>query len=151
MMIMSRILRFGVIGLGRMGLWHAKNLRFRVPGAKLVAVADLDRASAKKGSLETGAPSFEDYRQLLGLKELDAVCVVTTTDTHATIAAEAAELGLDVFVEKPMAITTKQADRLESTVKQRDVKLQVGFMRRFDPAYARAERHVLRGDIGKPI
>jgi predicted dehydrogenase len=151
MMRMAKILRFGVIGMGRMGLWHAKNLRFRVPGARLVAVADLDKASAKRGSLETGVPSFSDYRQLLGLKELDAVCVVTTTDTHAPIAAEAAELGLNVFVEKPMAITTKQADRLESTVKKRGVKLQVGFMRRFDPAYARAEQHVLRGDIGKPI
>jgi predicted dehydrogenase len=151
MIIMAKILQFGVIGMGRMGLWHAKNLRFRVPGARLVAVADLDRASAKRGSLETGVPSFADYRQLLSLKELDAVCVVTTTDTHAPIAAEAAELGLNVFVEKPMAITTKQADRLESMVNRRGVKLQVGFMRRFDPAYARAEEHVLNGDIGKPI
>jgi predicted dehydrogenase len=151
MIVMAKTVRFGVIGMGRMGLWHAKNLRFRVSGAKLVAIADLDKASAKRGSLETGVPSFGDYRELLGLKELDAVCVVTTTDTHAPIATEAAELGLNVFVEKPMAITTKQADRLESTVKRRGVKLQVGFMRRFDPAYARAEQHVLKGDIGKPI
>ena len=150
-MVILKIVKFAVIGMGRMGLWHAKNLRFRVPGAKLVAVADLDKASAKRGSLETGVPSFADYRQLLSLKELDAVCVVTTTDTHAPIAADAAEHGLNVFVEKPMAITTKQADRLESIVKRRGVKLQVGFMRRFDPAYARAEQHVLRGDIGKPI
>jgi len=134
-----------------MGLWHAKNLSFRVSGAQLVGVADMDTSSAKRGSVETGAPAFTDYRKLLGLKDIDAVCVVTTTDTHAPIATEAAELGLNVFVEKPMAITTKQADRLESAVKRWGVKLQVGFMRRFDPAYSQAKQHVLEGDIGKPI
>jgi len=147
----TKSLKFAVIGTGRMGLWHAKNLKLRVPNAELVAVSDIDKATGIKGSKATGAPFFEDYRKMLRDVNLDAVCVVTSTDTHAPIATEAAEAGCNVFVEKPMAITVKQADRLERAVRKSDVKLQVGFMRRFDPAYAHAKKRVANGEIGKPI
>jgi scyllo-inositol 2-dehydrogenase (NAD+) len=148
---MPRVLNFGVVGVGRMGLWHARNLKLRVPGAKLVAVSDVDKAVAKRGSEATGVPWYQDYRKLLALKELDAVCVVTSTDTHAKVAADAVERGLHVFVEKPMATTTKDADRLERAVRKARVKLQVGFMRRFDPAYLHARKRIIQGDIGRPI
>lgn len=148
---MSRVLAFGVIGTGRMGLWHAKNLKSRIPGAKLVAVSDIDKSSAKRAGEETEVPWFQDYRKLLTMKDLDAVCVVTSTDTHAAIAAEAAERGLNVFVEKPMATSVKDADRLATAVRKARIKLQVGFMRRFDPAYAHAWKRVSEGHIGKPI
>lgn len=148
---MSKVLRFAVIGMGRMGLWHAKNLKSRVPNAKLVAVSDIDKSSAKRGSLETGVPWFDDHRKLFESVELDAVCVVSSTDTHASIATDAAEAGLNVFLEKPMATTIREADHLERAVKKSDVKLQVGFMRRFDPAYAHAKKRIEGGEIGKPI
>jgi predicted dehydrogenase len=148
---MPKALKFGVVGTGRMGLWHAKNLKMRVPDAKLVAVSDIDKVSAKRASQETGVPWFDDYQSLLAVNGLDAVCVVTSTGTHASIATEAAERGLNVFVEKPMATTIKDADRLASVVRKAAVKLQVGFMRRFDPAYAHAKERVEDGEIGKPI
>ena len=148
---MPKVLKFGVIGMGRMGLWHAKNLRLRVPNVNLVAVSDIDKGVGKRGSEATGAPFFADYRKMFGDLDLDAVCVITSTDTHAPIATEAAEAGLNVFVEKPMAITVKQADTLERAVRKSGVKLQVGFMRRFDPAYAHAKKRVTNGEIGKPI
>ena len=148
---MVRFLKFAVIGMGRMGLWHAKNIKFRVPNARLVAVSDIDESAARRGGKDTGVPFFGDYRKMLRDVDLDAVCVVTSTDTHAPIATEAAETGLNVFVEKPMAITVKQADRLEMAVKMSSVKLQVGFMRRFDPAYAHAKQRVEAGEIGRPI
>jgi scyllo-inositol 2-dehydrogenase (NAD+) len=147
---MPKVLNFGVIGVGRMGLWHARNLKSHVPGAKLVAVSDVDKATARRGGGVTGVPWFEDYRKLLALKDLDAVCVVTSTDTHAPIATEAAETGLDVFVEKPTATTIKDEVRLERTVRRKGVKLQVGFMRRFDPAYLHARNRIEAGDIGRP-
>jgi predicted dehydrogenase len=105
---MAKQVKFGAIGMGRMGLWHAKDLKSRVPGAELTAVSDIDKASAIKGSRVLGVPWYQDYRKLLRLNDLDAVCVVTSTDTHATISKEAAELGLHVFVEKPMATTIKE-------------------------------------------
>jgi len=148
---MARVLKFAVIGTGRMGLWHAKNIKLTVPHASLVAVSDVDRRAGRRGSKETGVPMFTDYRKMLRDVNLDAVCVVTSTDTHAPIATEAAEAGLNVFVEKPMAVTIKEADRLERTVRKSGVKLQVGFMRRFDPAYAHAKKRIENGDIGKPI
>ena len=148
---MTKVLKFAVIGMGRMGLWHAKNIKLRVPNASLVAVSDVDKTAARRGSKEVGAPMFTDYRKMLKDVDLDAVCVVTSTDTHAPIATEAAETGLNVFVEKPMAIAIKEANRLESAVRSSSVKLQVGFMRRFDPAYAHAKKRIETGEIGKPI
>jgi len=148
---MASQVKFGVIGMGRMGLWHAKDLKFKVAGAELVAVSDVDKASAVRGSRELDVPWYQNYRKLLTLKDLDAVCVVTSTDTHAAISTEAAELGLHVFVEKPMATTTKDADRLKRAVRKSGVKLQVGFMRRFDPAYGHAKKRIDAGDIGKPL
>ena len=148
---MTKALKFAVIGMGRMGSWHAKNIKLRVPKATLVAVSDVDKAAVRRGSRETGAPMFEDYRKMLRDVDLDAVCVVTSTDTHAPIATEAAEAGLNVFVEKPMAIAIKEADRLERAVRKSNVKLQVGFMRRFDSAYAHAKKRIENGEIGKPI
>jgi len=148
---MAKQVKFGAIGMGRMGLWHAKDLKSRVPGAELIAVSDIDKAAAIKGGKELGVPWYQDYRKLLRLKDLDAVCVVTSTDTHATISTEAAELGLHVFVEKPMATTRKDADQLKRAVTKSEIKLQVGFMRRFDPAYAHAKRRIEEGDIGRPL
>jgi len=144
-------LKFGVIGMGRMGLWHAEDLKFRVPGVELVAVSDVDKATAVKGSRELNVPWYQDYRKLLAIRDLDAVCIVTSTDTHAPISAEAAELGLNVFVEKPMATTVRDADRLARAVRKSRVKLQVGFMRRFDPAYLHAKEMIEAGHIGKPL
>lgn len=137
--------------MGRMGLWHANDLKLRVPGAELIAVSDIDKASAARGAKILGVPSFQDYRKLLKLQKLDAVCVVTSTDTHALISTEAAELGLNVFVEKPMATKVRDADRLEKAVEKSGVKFQVGFMRRFDPAYLHAKKRIEAGDIGKPL
>jgi predicted dehydrogenase len=149
--IMVRLVKFGVIGMGRMGLWHAKDFKSKVPGAELVAVSDIDKASAIRGSRELGVAWYQDYRKLWTMKDLDAVCVVTSTDTHAPISTEAAELGLHVFIEKPMATTTKDADRLRRAVRRTRVKLQVGFMRRFDPAYVHAKKRIEAGDIGKAL
>ena len=137
--------------MGRMGLWHAKDLKSIVPGVELVAVSDVDKASAVRGSRELGVPWYQDYRKLLAIEGLDAVCVVTSTDTHASISTEAAELGLNVFVEKPMATTVRDADRLAKAVRKSHVKLQVGFMRRFDPAYLHAKKMIEAGHIGKPL
>jgi scyllo-inositol 2-dehydrogenase (NAD+) len=148
---MTKRVRFGVIGMGRMGLWHATNLRFRMPSAELVAVSDIEKASVSKGSKRTGVLGFRDYHRLLDMENLDAVCVVTSTDTHALIATEAAEHGLNVFVEKPMATSTRDADRLARAVRHSGVKLQVGFMRRFDPAYVHAKKRIEEGDIGRPL
>jgi len=83
--------------MGRMGLWHAKDLKSKVPGVELVAVSDVDKAAAVRASRELGVPWYQDYRKLLALKDLDAVCIVTSTDTHAPISTEAAELGMNVL------------------------------------------------------
>jgi predicted dehydrogenase len=133
-----------------MGLIHAKNLRTRIQKAELIAVGDMNAEVAKEAGRQTGVEWFPDYRKILDLPGLDAVCVVTSTDTHAQISIEAAEKGLRVFCEKPMAINLEEADRLIATVEGKKIKLQVGFMRRFDLPYVYAKRRLDEGAIGKP-
>lgn len=142
--------KFAVVGTGRMGLFHAKNLKTCIPDAELVAVADMSAEVAKEAGRQTGVQWFSDYGKALDLPGLNAVCVVTSTDTHAQISIEAAEKGLHVFCEKPMAITLEEADRLITTVERNKVKLQVGFMRRFDAPYVYAKRRLDEGAVGKP-
>jgi scyllo-inositol 2-dehydrogenase (NAD+) len=133
-----------------MGLIHAKNLRTRVQNAELIAVGDMNAEVAKEAGRQTGVEWFSDYRKILDMPSLDAVCVVTSTDTHAQISIEAAEKRLHVFCEKPMAVNLQEADRLIATVARNKIKLQVGFMRRFDLPYVYAKRRLDEGAIGKP-
>ena len=84
----------GIIGAGRIGQIHARNLKYQIPGAKLVAVADVIEASARKLGEELEVPIRErDYRRLLEYKEIQAVFICSSTDTHAQIVVEAARAG----------------------------------------------------------
>jgi myo-inositol 2-dehydrogenase/D-chiro-inositol 1-dehydrogenase len=141
----------GVIGAGRIGRIHARNLKFLVPGAKLVAISDLMEESARQVAAELEIPVCErDYRRLLDMKELDAVVICASTDTHARLIIEAAQAGKDVFCEKPVALDLKLIDQVLQVVEQAGVKLMVGFNRRFDPSFKKARDLVAAGKIGTP-
>jgi len=88
----------GVIGAGRIGQIHARNLKYQIPGAKLVAVADVIETSARKLAEELEVPLWErDYRRLLENKEIQAVVICSSTDTHAQIVSESARAGKEIF------------------------------------------------------
>jgi myo-inositol 2-dehydrogenase/D-chiro-inositol 1-dehydrogenase len=141
----------GVIGAGRIGRIHARNLKFLVPGAKLAAISDVLEESARQAAAELEIPVCEqDYRRLLDMKDLDAVVVCASTDTHARLIMETAQAGKDIFCEKPVALELKLIDQALQTVGQAGVKLMVGFNRRFDPSFKKARDLVAAGKIGTP-
>lgn len=141
----------GVIGAGRIGRIHARNLKFQVPGAKIIAIADVIIESAKKLADELEILVYEeDYRRLLKNDEIQAVIICSSTDTHAQIIIEAAETGKHIFCEKPIALEMEKIDRALSAVDKAGVKLQVGFNRRFDPSFKKAKKLVEAGEIGTP-
>jgi myo-inositol 2-dehydrogenase/D-chiro-inositol 1-dehydrogenase len=140
-----------VIGTGRIGRIHARNLKFQIPGAKLLAVADVVAESAQKVADELEIPVCEaDYRRLLANDDIQAVVICSSTDTHARIMIEAAMAGKHIFCEKPIALEMDKIDEALAAVRKADVKLQVGFNRRFDPGFQRAKRLVESGKIGVP-
>ncbi len=147
---MKRV-NLGVIGAGRIGRIHARNLKFQVPGAKLIAISDIVNESAQKVADELEIPIREEnYHRLLENDEIQAVLICSSTDTHAEMIVEAAEAGKDIFCEKPIALEMDKIDQALAAVEKAGVKLQVGFNRRFDPSFKKAKELVESGKIGTP-
>ncbi|MDD5015756.1 MAG: inositol 2-dehydrogenase [Atribacterota bacterium] len=141
----------GIIGVGRIGRLHARNLKYQIPGSKVLAVADIFEKSAREVSSQLEIPIAEkDYRVLLENKDIDAVVICSSTDTHAQIISEAAQAGKHIFSEKPIALDIDKIDQAITAVKKAGVKLQVGFNRRFDPNFKKAKDLVMKGTIGTP-
>ncbi|WP_420908751.1 Gfo/Idh/MocA family oxidoreductase [Brevibacillus humidisoli] len=146
-------IRCAVLGLGRLGYHHAKNLAtHQVGGAELVALVDPMAGRAEQVAREFGIRKWtENPDEVFEDSDIDAVVIVTPTSTHAEMIKRAALLGKSIFVEKPLTQKLDEADEIIRTIREQDVICQVGFMRRFDPAYAEAKRRIDAGDIGKPI
>jgi scyllo-inositol 2-dehydrogenase (NAD+) len=144
-------LRVGVLGVGEMGRRHAENLRRLVPEARLVAVADAfaDRARQVAAELEV-ENSFSSLEEMLGC-DLEAVLISTPDKFHAQAIEVAAAAGKDILCEKPVALGLADAERALTAVNKAGIRLQIGFMRRYDPAYAAAMKRVEAGDIGEPV
>jgi inositol 2-dehydrogenase len=135
-----------------MGKRHAENLRRLVPEARLVAVADAfpERARQVAEELEIDN-SYGRLEAMLERKDVDAVLIATPDKFHATAITMAARAGKHIFCEKPLALTLSDAQAALAAVAKADVRLQVGFMRRYDPAYASAMRRIEAGEIGEPV
>jgi predicted dehydrogenase len=133
-------LRLGVIGCGGIAqMMHLPHLRELADRYQVVALADVNpRTLAAVGDYYGIASRFADYRELLD-RDLDAVMVLTS-GSHAEPAIAAAQSGKHVFVEKPLCYTLAEADALAQAVERSGVKLMVGYMKRYDPAYRYAQR-----------
>lgn len=144
--------RVCVIGVGRAGMVHATNFKDNVPGAFLAAVVDADLELAEERAKDLGVDLFfSDLRQVLDRAEIDAVCITTPTFTHAEIAITAAKADKHIFCEKPMALSLNEADRMIQAAEEAGIKLQIGFMRRFDPVFLTAKEKIEAGLIGQPM
>jgi myo-inositol 2-dehydrogenase/D-chiro-inositol 1-dehydrogenase len=144
-------LNVGLIGVGRIGRLHAEHLAYRVSGANLVAVADVDEQAVKACADRLGIPSaVTDYHAILDRRDVQAVVICSPTNTHARIIEEAAAAGKHIFCEKPIDLQIERVDQALAAVQQARVKLQIGFNRRFDANFRRARRAVERGEIGEP-
>ena len=146
-------LKVGIAGLGRLGKRHAEQLAFRTRGAQLVSAcspvqAELDWARNEFG-LETLHADFDAF---VRDPQLDAVVLVTPTSLHANQTIAALEAGKHVFVEKPLALNVEDCERVEAVAaRHAELVAMVGFVRRFDPSYARAQADVAAGGIGRPF
>jgi inositol 2-dehydrogenase len=145
-------IRVGLIGAGRMGKVFAHTLAFTVSEVELAAVADTDPKTSQEVAARFGAKHhYTDYHELLKREDIDAVVIVTPTSTHAEIIKAAAAAGKHIFSEKPLAQTLALCDEAIAAVASAGVKLQLGFMRRFDPAYVLAKKKINEGLIGNPV
>jgi myo-inositol 2-dehydrogenase/D-chiro-inositol 1-dehydrogenase len=137
------------LGVGRMGQTHLRNLS-GLAGVKVVVVADPNLAAAEEGRALSGAErALADVEQAIHYPGVDAVVIVTPTDTHAGLIELAANAGKAIFSEKPIALDLAQTARIVKIVNSKGVPLQLGFMRRFDPGYTRAKQKIDAGELGR--
>jgi predicted dehydrogenase len=135
-----------------MGRRHAENIRRLVPEARLVAVADLAAARAQRIAVELEIDhSFGSLEAMLAHPEVDCVLVATPDKFHAPAIRAAAAAGKHILCEKPLATNLADAHAALADVAANGVHLQIGFMRRYDPAYAAAMKRVEAGEIGEPV
>lgn len=147
-----RKLGIGVVGVGEMGKRHAENLRRNVPEARLVAIADVSAERARQVAREFEIEcSYGSLEAMLENKEIEAVLIATPDKFHAQAVGLAARAGKDILCEKPLALNLTDAHAALDAVAEAGRRLQVGFMRRYDPAYAAARKRIEAGEIGVPV
>jgi myo-inositol 2-dehydrogenase/D-chiro-inositol 1-dehydrogenase len=141
--------RIGVIGVGRIGRMHAQLLAHQVSGAALDAVYDAYEPTARGVSAELGVPAAASVDEIFD-RELDAVAICSSADTHAELTVAAAQAGKAIFCEKPVSLHLADLDHALGVVQAAGVPFQIGFNRRFDPAHASVREAVVSGMVGDP-
>jgi scyllo-inositol 2-dehydrogenase (NAD+) len=141
-----------VVGVGTLGKRHAENVRWRIPEAELIAVADADGRRAAQVAAELEIPRYyEKLEGILEQKDVHAVVIAAPSKFHGKSIEAAAVHGKHIFCEKPLALSLEDGDRALAVVAKTGVQLQIGFMRRYDPGYVAAQQQIEAGDIGDPV
>lgn len=140
--------RFGIIGCGRIAPRHADSLA-EMPEAELVMVCDLIENRAHHFAEKHGAKYCIDYHELLANPDIDIVNICTPSGMHASMAIDALRAGKHVIVEKPMAMSVSDADRMINTAKEMKRKLCIILQNRYNPPMQDFYQAVRAGKIGR--
>ena len=143
-------LSVGVIGLGVMGAEHLRLLREETAGVQVTAICDADPDRAAR--LAEDASFFADPMALIASDKVEAVVVASPDATHADLALACLAAGKHALCEKPLATSAAEALQVvDAEVALGRRLLQIGYMRRFDPAYVEMKRVADEGGIGSPV
>ena len=145
-------LAVGLIGVGRLGRVYARDLAGRIAETRLVAVADPVGSLARDVAAEFDVPHhYADPQALIDDAAVDAVVIVSPTDTHRQLVVAAAQRGKPTFCEKPPALSLDEIATMKEAIAKSGMFFQMGFMRRFDSGYASAKKQIEGGRIGTPL
>ena len=139
--------RFGLLGAGRIGKMHARNLAAH-PRADLYGIYDVDLAARGEVAAATRSCVYDSVDELLDTS-IEAVLIATSTDTHCDLIERAARAGKAVLCEKPIHLDIQRVDQCGEVIKATGMPVQIGFNRRFDPSHAALGKAASNGDIGR--
>jgi len=142
-----RMLRAGVIGLGSMGVNHAR-VYADIEGVDLAAVADMS-PERLQAAARRPAVTYDDYRRMLAGERLDIVSVCVPTLLHREVALATIDKGIALLVEKPIAATLEDGEAMAQAAQDAGVPLMVGHVERFNPAVLEVKRRLAAGDLGR--
>ncbi|MBN8789227.1 MAG: inositol 2-dehydrogenase [Terrimonas sp.] len=146
---MSRKLKTGIIGLGRIGQIHLANLLYHTPEAEVIIASDVSEA-AHAAAKKAGVATTNSAEEVINHPDVEAVVICAPTPQHVPYTIAAAQAKKHVFCEKPLDVTIPAILSAQKAVKDNGVKLMLGFNRRFDPNFARVQSLVVNGSIGDP-
>jgi len=145
-------LAIGLIGVGRLGRVYARDLAGRIAETRLVAVADPVGTLAQEVAAEFDVPRhYTDPQALIDDAAVEAIVIVSPTDTHRQLVIAAAQRGKPTFCEKPPALSLDEIAAMKEAIAKSGIFFQMGFMRRFDSGYAAAKKQIDAGRIGMPL
>lgn len=148
---MSKRLKVGIIGAGRIGRIHSENLSLHIPNAEAVIISDVRVESARAAAGEFSIPrASQDHHEILDRKDVDAVVICSPTNTHARMIEESSARGKHIFCEKPIDMDLNITRKAVQAADKARVKLMIGFNRRFDANFQRVAESVTEGKIGAP-
>lgn len=130
------MIRIGVLGAGHLGKIHIRLIQELKDKFELVGFYDPNDENAEKATSDFGIKRFESISELLNA--VDAVDIVTPTITHFNCAEDALKLGKHVFIEKPLTETLEEGRQLIALANEQNLKVQVGHVERFNPAFTAA-------------
>lgn len=152
-------LNFGIIGCGRISYKHVEGIINNRDEATLTAVCDvvLEKAEKRAQEYREGigekcvVKSYENYMDMIEKENIDVVTIATESGYHAEIAINCMNKGIHVIVEKPMALSTKDADDMIRAAKENNVKLSVSHQNRFNAPIQKLRKAVEEGSFGRLI
>lgn len=148
---MDKKIKIGVIGAGRIGKLHTENILYNISYVEVKAIADIYAEKVRDWAHGLGIKNvYSDYREIINDPDIDAVMICSSTDTHSQIIIEAANAGKHIFCEKPIDFDIARIHRALEAVEENEVKLQIGFNRRFDHNFRKVRNLVEEGKIGEP-
>jgi predicted dehydrogenase len=139
---------FGLIGCGRIARNHLKAIT-SLPEAQLAAVCDIDPGRLTEAADQYGSHAYSDYREMLQDPAVQLVNICTPSGLHAKIAVDAMNAGKHVLVEKPMAMSLKEASAMIATAEKNGVKLGVVHQNRFNKAIVKLRQALDAGQFGR--
>lgn len=138
-MIKKKKIRFGVVGAGKIGNYHARTLA-AMPEVELVGISDINVLRAQVLAWRYDSMAYKNYADIL--PQTDAIVISTPTEYHAEIALAAMKKGIHCLVEKPITNSVEDAKKLLEAAEKAKVMLQVGHVERFNPAVVEALKHI---------
>ncbi len=151
---MEKKIKLGIIGLGRLGLEHAKNINSNIPNAELYAACSLvDKELESAKELFNPPVVTNNYNKLFNNSEIDGIVIASNSQSHCKIICDAVKAGVkNIYTEKPIGMSIEEIDEIKKTVEsKKDILLQVGYNHRFDKNLMEAKEKVDSGFIGKPV
>jgi predicted dehydrogenase len=143
------MVRFGVVGLGGMGLGHCRFVKEVVPEATLTAVCDTHLDRAQSAGEQFDVSYFTDHVTMFQSGLVDAVIIATPHYAHAPVAVSAFEHGLHVLVEKPLCVAVSDGDKMIEAAQRAGRKFAIGYQHRFRPEVQAARRLIEQGVLGE--